>query len=303
MRLTRGRTGAALAALLLLAAAASPARAAHVRDARGRDVDVPVPALRIVSLAPSVTEILFALGLGERVVGVTDYCDYPPAAAAKPRIGGFINPSLEAILVQRPDLVIAIADGNRLEDAERLGRLGVPVYAVDARSVDEVLRSIEAIGSITGREAEARAIVAGLERRRAAVRAAVGALPPVGVFVALDRAPLMTAGPGTFIDELLRLAGGRNVAASSPIQYPVFSVERLLAEDPALILDAAEVRPIGPAEAVEIWQAIPGAAGLTAVRRGRIHEVVMGSFFRPGPRIMDTLERLAELLHPGALAR
>jgi iron complex transport system substrate-binding protein len=294
------------AAPLLLAAAlslAAPALGAPVRDAAGRAVEVGVPAQRILSLAPNITEILFALGLGDRVVGVTDYCDYPPAALAKPRIGGFVNPSIEAIVVQRPDLVVATTDGNRPEDVATLERLGIAVYVVQSHSIADIRAAIEAVGALTGAEARARAVNAELERRLARIRAAVGGLAPVSVFVALDRAPLITAGPGTFVDELVTLAGGRNVAAASPIRYPVFSIEQLLAADPRVILDAAEVRPIGPAEAAGLWRALPGAAALTAVREGRITEVNMGSFFRPGPRILDTLERMVELLHPGALPR
>jgi iron complex transport system substrate-binding protein len=296
------RAAAALLAALL-ALGAAPAPAATVRDATGRRLEVRVPAQRIVSLAPNVTEILFALGLGDRVVGVTDFCDHPPEARARTRVGGFVNPSIEGIVALRPDLVLATADGNRPEDVEQLGRLGIPAFVTESHSLADIARAIEAVGSLTGREEAARGLVASMAARRDRVRAAVGALPPVSVFVALDRAPLISAGAGTFVDELVTLAGGRNVVVGSPIRYPVFSVEQLLAADPAVILDAAEVRPIGPAEAAELWRAIPGAAALSAVRQGRITEVNMGSFFRPGPRVVETLERMAELFHPGALAR
>lgn len=279
-----------------------PALAETHRDAIGRAVAVPAAPARIVSLAPDITEVLFALGLGGRVAGVTIYCDYPPEALAKPKIGGFINPSLEAILAQRPDLVIATADGNRREDVERLAGLGVAVYVVNTRSLDEIFAAIRAVGTITGRAAAAETLAGELARRRDRVRAAVASRPPVSVFVALDRNPLVTAGAGTFVAELVALAGGRNVVGASAIGYPTMNMEQLLAADPEAIVDAAEAREIPQAEAEALWRAIPGAAGLRAVRRGRILVTGMGSFFRPGPRVVQSLERLASYLHPEAFA-
>ena len=296
-------SSAALIALLLPVAAATPGNATTVRDAVGRTVAVPAEPRRIVSLAPNLTEMLFALGLGERVAGVTIYCDWPPEAAAKPKVGGVINPSLEAIVALGADLVLATADGNRPVDVERLADLGMSVYTIDTRSVGDVLSSLVVIGDLTGRGAVAREIVAGLERRRASVAARVAGRSPVTVFVAIDRAPLISAGDGTFVGEMLTLAGGRNIAAASPIKYPVFSLESLLAEDPAVIIDAADPGPVSPDALRASWRALPGAGGLSALRTGRLVSVGQGSFFRPGPRIMDSLERLAEILHPQGAAR
>ena len=290
--------------LALLAAVGAPrADAAMVRDAVGRSVEVPAEPRRIVSLAPNITEMLYALGLGGSVAGVTQYCDWPPEVAAKPKVGGMINPSLEAIVALGADLVLATADGNRAADVERLAGLGVPVYTIDTRTVGDVLDSLATVGDLTGRGAAARLIAAGLEKRRAAVAARVAGVPPVPVFVAIDRAPLISAGDGTFVGEMLKLAGGRNIAGASPIKYPVFSLERLLAEDPAVIVDAADPGPVSAAELRRSWEALPGAAGLGALRTGRLVSVGQGSFFRPGPRIMDSLERLAEVLHPQGAVR
>jgi iron complex transport system substrate-binding protein len=125
----------------------------------------------------------------------------------------------------------------------------------------------------------------------------------VSVFVAIDRTPLISAGPGTFVGEMLTLAGGRNIAGSSPIKYPVYSLEQLLAEDPEVIVDAADPGPVPAAELLRSWQTLPGAAGLRALRDGRLVSVGQGSFFRPGPRIVDSLERLAAILHPQGGAR
>ena len=123
------------------------------------------------------------------------------------------------------------------------------------------------------------------------------------VFVAIDRAPLISAGDGTFVGELLTLAGGRNIAGASPIKYPVFSLERLLADDPEVILDAADPGPVSAAELLSRWGSLPGSGALKALRTGRMISVGQGSFFRPGPRIMDSLERLVEILHPAGAAR
>lgn len=275
----------------------APAAAATVRDAVGRTVAVPDAPRRIVSLAPNITEMLYALGLGSRVAGVTQYCDWPPAVAAVPRIGGVINPSLEAIVALGADLVLATADGNRPADVERLAGLGIAVYTIDTRSIADVFASLVTIGDLTGRGEAARALVAGLERRRAAVAARLEGRAPVSVFVAIDRVPLISAGPGTFVGEMLTLAGGRNIAGASPIKYPVYSLEQLLAEDPAVIVDAADPGPVPAAELLRSWQALPGASGLRALREGRLVSVGQGSFFRPGPRIVDSLERLAAILH------
>jgi iron complex transport system substrate-binding protein len=297
------RFSACAAALALALAVPSPAGATPVRDAVGRSVEVPRDPRRIVSLAPNITEMLYALGLGERVAGVTLFCDWPPEVASKPRIGGVINPSLETIVALGADLVFATADGNRPEDVNRLAALGVAVYTIDTRSVADVLKALVTMGELTGRASRAREIADGLERRRESVRARVAGLAPVSVFVAIDRAPLISAGDGTFVGELLTLAGGRNIAGASPIKYPVFSLERLLADDPEVILDAADPGPVGAAELQARWRSLPGAAALRAMRAGRMISVGQGSFFRPGPRIVDSLEQLAGMLHPAVPAR
>jgi len=274
-----------------------------VRDAVDRTVEVPSDPRRIVSLAPNITEMLYALGLAERVAGVTLFCDWPREVASKPRIGGVINPSLETIVALGADLVLATADGNRPEDVNRLAALGVAVYTIDTRSVGDVLSALVAIGELTGRAGRAREIVAGLELRRAAVRARVAGSRPVTVFVAIDRAPLISAGDGTFVGELLTLAGGRNIVGAAPIKYPVFSLEQLLADDPEVILDAADPGPVSVTELQVRWKSLPGAVALRAMRTGRMISVGQGSFFRPGPRIIDSLEQLAEILHPVGAGR
>lgn len=293
----RRREAWAWAAMAVIAGTGQ-AHSATLRDAVGRAVEVPAAPRRIVSLAPNITEMLYALGLGERVAGVTQYCDWPPEVAAKPKVGGVINPSLEAIVALAPDLVVATADLNRAADVERLAGLGLAVYTIDTRSIAEVFSSLRALGELAGAAGRAQELVAGLERRRDALVARVAGRPPVSVFVAIDRAPLISAGAGTFVGEMLTRAGGRNIAGASPIKYPVFSLERLVAEDPEVVIDAADPGPVAADALRASWLALPGAAGLRALRTGRLISVGQGDFFRPGPRIMDSLERLAEILHP-----
>ncbi len=281
----------------VLLAFPAAAEAEMFRDAVGRQVAVSVPSRRIVSLAPNLTEILFSLGLEGEVAGVTLFCDWPPEAVGKPKVGGFVNPSLEAIVALEPDLVLATADGNRESDVLRLESLGVPVYVTDSRSLSDIMETIHVVGLLTGREREAGKLVREMTRRRDRVREAVADRPAVSVFIALNMSPLMTAGKGTFIDELVRLAGGRNIVDSPVVKYPVFSAEQLLARDPQVIVEAAGGGQ-GSAGAAAGWAQLPGWGGLRAVREGRVYEIGEGDFFRPGPRIMGTLERLAMILHP-----
>jgi iron complex transport system substrate-binding protein len=293
-----GRAGR-LALAVLLCFLAAPARGEVYRDAVGRRVDIPVPAGRIVSLAPNLTEILFALGLEKEVAGVTAFCDWPPAAREKPQVGGFVNPSIEAVVALNPDLVLATADGNRESDVMMLERLGLPVYVADSRSVKDILGTVRILGRLAGKEGEAEALAGQLASRRDRIVAAVAERPAVSVFVALDRVPLVSAGRGTFIDELIVLAGGVNIVDSGVVGYPVMNSEQLLARDPQVIVAATMAGGRSGASSTG-WEWIPGAGGLSAVREGRAHEVGRGDFFRPGPRIMKSLEELAAMFHPEA---
>jgi iron complex transport system substrate-binding protein len=286
-----------VAAILLCAAWSPPAFSGTFRDAVGREVEVPARPARIVSLAPNLTEILFALGLEKEVAGVTLFCDWPREALDKPKIGGFINPSLEAILALSPDLVLATADGNRVEDVARLEALGLAVFTIDTRSVAEITDSILVVGRLTGTGDRARELADRIGSRLLLVAESLRGRPALPVFVALDRNPLITAAAGTFVDELVTLAGGRNVVDSPTVKYPVFSMEQLLVADPAVIV-AAIGSPAEGAEAAVRWHSLPGGSSLRAVKEGKVYELGEGDFFRPGPRIIDSIERLAAILHP-----
>jgi iron complex transport system substrate-binding protein len=252
------------AVIFLFAALPGPARSATFSDAVGRKVEVPARPARIVSLAPNLTEILFALGLEKEVAGVTLFCDWPREALDKPKVGGFINPSLEAILALDPDLVLATADGNRAEDVDRLAALGLAVFVIDTRSVAEIIDSILVIGRLTGTGDRARELADRIAGRLRLVAESLRDRPALPVFVALGRNPLITAAAGTFVDELVTLAGGRNVVDSPTVKYPAFSLEQLVAADPAVIVSAIG-SPASGAEAAARWQGLPGGSSLRAV--------------------------------------
>jgi iron complex transport system substrate-binding protein len=283
---------------MVLAVSAPRAGAELFVDAVQRQVEVKDAPGRIVSLAPNLTEILFALGLEDEVAGVTIFCDWPAAAKEKPKVGGFINPSLEAVVALDPDLVLATADGNRRQDVLSLETLGLAVFVVDTRSFEDIEMTVLLVGRLTGREEEAEEVAGSMRRRRRRLRKIIEDSPRPSVFVALDRNPLITAGEGTFVDELVRLAGGENIVRSSHVKYPVYSMEQLLAADPDVIVAATGRAAGSRREAAQRWKELPGGSGLRAVRSERVHEVGEGDFFRPGPRIIDSLERTAAMLHP-----
>lgn len=261
------------------------------------------PPQRIVSTAPSLTEILFALGLGPRVVGVTEFCRYPAEAARKPKIGTFLEPNFERILAQRPDLVLVVRNPVRL--AERLSQLGLHAVEIPQDTVGEILASIRQIGRLAGVEARANELAASIQRDLDAVRRRAEGLPRRKVLFLVGRSPgtlqgMVGVGPGTFIDELIRLAGGENVLAGSPMAYPRVSVEQILAADPDVILDMGdfahhEGRPMdSPEQFRALWA--PYTA-LRAVRNRQVRQVAGEVLIRPGPRVAEGARLCLELIH------
>ena len=270
------------------------------RDAVGKHVTVRAEPRRIVSLAPAITEILFALGLERRIVGVTQYCDYPAAAASKPKVGGIVNPSLERVLAQRPELVI----GMRLNPKPVLRMLAnarIPTYAADPRSVEQVLETIAAVGALTGQRERAANLVRRLRGRVQGVAQRVRGLPRPTVLLVYQQAPLWVAGAGTFPDNLIHIAGGHNAAADVR-GYKQYSVERLLAHDPQVILLTSMTDADSAAQRRE-FIARPSMRGLAAVRGGKVYVVNADIVDRAGPRIVDGLEEIAARLHPARLTR
>lgn len=265
-----------------------------VVDDLGRTVSLPEPAHRIVSLAPSLTETLFAIGAGDAVAGVTSYCTYPEEAVRKPHVGGMVNPSLEAIVALRPDLIVLSMEGNVREDFDRLTALGTPVFVSNPRSFAGIRASIGQLGTLTGRTEAASALAAALAAGEAEVVRSVSG-PGVRTLLIVSIRPLIVAGGKTFLNELLETAGATNLAARFPATYPTLSREAVLSEDPDLLLVSSEV----VADTGLLFEEFPEWTSLKAAQRNRIHRVDSDLVSRPGPRAVEALRMIARLVHGG----
>ncbi|PDV99232.1 ABC transporter substrate-binding protein [Candidatus Chloroploca asiatica] len=267
-----------------------------VTDDLGRTVTLEVVPQRIVSLAPSVTELLFAVGAGPQVVGVTTFCNYPPEADSLPEIGGFSasSISLEVIVGLQPDLVIA-GSARQQAVAEQLEQLGVPVVIFAPASFEAVYASILRVGALTGHNDEAEQVVASMQARIAAV---LEAIPDDGgptVYWEVIDDPMMTTGPNTFIGQMITLVGATNIFADTNEDYPTVSPETVFARDPQVILGPDSH---GEFLTVAAISERPGWADLQAVRDGRVYTLDGNIVSRPGPRLADAVELLAATLYP-----
>lgn len=281
-----------LTLLLLLIVSCSQAPAAVVIDAVGRRVEVPERPQRIISLIPSIAETLFAIGAGERLVAVTDYTNFPAAAKQIPSIGSYADPSLETILSYQPDLIIATTDGTPLALVQQLTRLKLPVFVISSHTIATALTAIETLGKITASEAAATALVSDIRKRLAVINNHLTARPPVQVLACVMLQPLVVAGPGTFVDDLVRHAGGNNVVPPGPSHYPTWNMEALLRADPDVIVVSAHPGQPAPAVIFDNWPQ------LQAVRGQRIKIMEADWIHRPGPRMILGIEALAKALHP-----
>ena len=271
-----------------------PLPARWVEDQTGRRVDVPEHPQRLISLAPSITETLFALGLGESVVGDTDYCEYPPEAKLKPHVGAILNPNLEKIVALKPDLVLGSPEANRRETADRLAQLGIPLYGVTAHSVDDMLRSLEDLGRVLGHEADSKKLAAGLRQRIDAVEKRVAPLRRPKVLFVVWYRPLTTAGPNTFISDVIQRAGGTSITENLLGEWPRLSLEEALRRDPDVIL-FPRAESFSPQ--LDEFQQLPGWRDLRAVKNRRMF-FISDAVIRPSPRLVDALEEVARALHP-----
>jgi iron complex transport system substrate-binding protein len=276
---------------------ATPGPVSVVDDA-GRTVEIAKTPQRIISLAPSNTEILFALGLGDKVVGVTDFCDYPEEAKAIEKVGG-IEPNMEKIVALKPDLVLAIGGSPaQVEKATEMEKLGLAVLVLEPADIEGIMANIELVGKATGAEKEASELVAEMRKRLNNITAKTkGAKSKPKVFFELDAtdpSKPYTPGPGSFIDALITLAGGSNIGASAKMQWAQLSTEEIIAQDPEVIV-------LGDANygvTAEMVKARPGWSVITAVKNGAIYPIDDVLISRPGPRIIDGLEALARIIHP-----
>lgn len=284
-----------LVAVLSLATLCIPA----VGDARtyvdqiGREISLSPSPQRIVSLAPGITETLFALGLDKEIAGVTTFCDHPRKAASKRKIGGLVNPSLEDIVSLDPDLVIGTADGNRKETVDRLERIGLPVYVVNPGSLDEILAMISDIGEITGKEKEAGRLVDNLRKRIDHVVLLTKNSARPGVYFQVGEGAMITSGKDTVIDRLIRTAGGKNIAGDSTIRYPRLGIEEIILKNPDIIIVSSAKN--GASSIKKTWGKWQDIA---AVKKGNIHVIDPDLVSRPAPRIVDGLETITGILHP-----
>lgn len=264
-----------------------------ITDDVGRTVNIEEIPQRIVSLAPSITEILFALDLGNKVVGVTDYCDSPQEALDKSKVGGYFMTNLEAIMGQDPDIVFA--DGHD-PVCDQLEELEVTMVVLQPEDIAGIFEDIEMVGEITDKEKEAEELVAEIEGRIDAVTTKTAEVERPTVFYVIDASEPSkpwTAGEGSFVDALIDLAGGTNIAATSG-EWTQFSLEVLVSTDPDLIIvDASHGEALIPD-----FGSITGWKEMSAVKSGEIHLIDGNLTSRPGPRIIDGLEEMARIIHP-----
>jgi iron complex transport system substrate-binding protein len=266
-----------------------------VRDQAGRSVRVPANPRRVVALAPSVTEIVFALKQESRLVGATQFSDYPPEADRLPKVGSYIRLDLEKITALGPDLCIAVKDGNPVDVVSRLEMLNIPVYAVDPRSLDTVMAAILSIGDLLNAAEAASSMVADMKGRVSRIRQlASGAKERPGVFFQIGVSPIVSVGTPTFLHELIESAGGRNLAAGDT-PYPRFSREQVLALAPEILIITSMARGELFQKVKEEWM---GWRELPAVRNRRVHILDSDVLDRPGPRMADGLAQLFDIIHP-----
>ncbi len=254
--------------------------------------------MRVVSLSPATTEALFALGYGDRLVGRSRYCDFPPEVKAVRPVGGFVDPSLEAILGVKPDLVIGV-QGPGLEDfAARLDARGISTFFPPTQSLTEIGAMLVELARLLGDEQRGLAQRAALERERVAIaRTLAGRHRPRALFV-FGLRPVVAAGPGSFPDEMLRLAGADNVVSGEKHRFPTLGIERVLSLDPEVVIDATG----GVArEGISISKDLPGWSEVRAVKEGRLVVVSDDRVLRPGPRVGQGVAVLVRALHPGVV--
>ncbi len=263
-----------------------------IRDDAGRVVTFATTPQRIVTAAPSATELAFALGLGDEVVAVDKYSNYPPQAASKASIGSYIDPDLEAIVGANPDLVL-VTDVHLAKLVPALEARHIPTVVLSAKSIEGVYVDLELLGQITGRRAQAETLINQLRERVARVEQAVAGATPVRTFYEIDPT-LYTAGPGTFIDDVIRRAGGVNIAAGATTAYPQLSQEQVVSANPEVIILADGNAGVSPA----VVRSRQGWSRVAAVASNRIFAIDPDIAERPGPRIVDALEQVAHFLHP-----
>jgi len=278
---------AALAGSACVSRTDAPAGTRPLVDEIGRTILVKPEPQRIVSLAPSITETLFALGLADRIVGVTSYCDYPPEASAKEKVGDTQRPSIERIIALKTDLVIASTASQLQQFVHNLEEVGTPVYVSNPEGVDGVIESISKIGDLTGATDRANELATDLRNRLANLQSRVSGSERPPVLFLLASNPLITIGAKSFITDLIKRAGGRSISEDLSGDYPQYSLETAIAKRPEVIF-----LQTGDSDLPARLKETP------AGRSGRVFHIDDNLLLRPGPRIVDGLEEMARKLHP-----
>jgi iron complex transport system substrate-binding protein len=268
-------------------------------DEIGRRVEIPAEVKRVVSLAPNLTEIVFALGEGDRLAGDTDYCDFPAVATQKPHVGGPVNPNLEQIVALTPDLVLATKSINRRETVDALARIGLPVYVTDPHSVDEMIMSVEHIGSALHAEKAAAPVVEDLHERLSGLDRRLSGAAPRRVLFVVWTDPLISIGRGTFIADALRHAGARSVVDTAT-EWPRVNLEEIVRLQPEYVVFAWAHAGDAQQE-IDALRKRPGWRDLDAFRSGKV-VIISDAINRPAPRMVDAVEQLAHALHPESFA-
>ncbi|MDW7668609.1 MAG: cobalamin-binding protein [Bacillota bacterium] len=262
-------------------------------DGEGGQIEVEKPAEVIISLAPSMTETIFALGAGDKLSGVTSYCNYPDEAKEIDVVGDFEGPNLERVIEKNPDFVVALSMGedqrSKLEDA------GIKVFLQDPQNLDEVFDNIKNIGIILGLQEDAESLIANMVSRKESIEEKAGNFESKKVFYEVWNEPLMTAGPGSILHELITIANGENIAYDAESLYPEYSLELLIDRDPEVYLTADD-----GFKTVEDIKNRNGYENITAIKENNIYMLHPDIVSRTGPRIIDGLEMIAQAIHPEA---
>lgn len=303
---------AACAAIVFFLCAAAPSHAQsaatpspvspasrEVVDEVGRTISIPQTVRRIVSLAPSLTETVYALGLQDRLVGDTDYCDYPPDAQKKTKVGGGINPSLEVIATLHPDLVLVTKGFNLPETVHSLDELGIPSYATDPHTVDDIIHSTKKLAELLGVPDAGAAVADEMEHRLADLQRRIGTLSPKRVLFVVWTQPLISTGKHTFLADALRHAGAVSIVDSAQ-DWPHVNLEEIARLQPDFLV-FADSHSESASREMEALATLPGWRILNAVSNRR-YAVISDAVNRPAPRIVSAIEDLARQLHPEAFA-
>ena len=292
------RITALFTAFLLLLFAAGGVSAVTITDDLGVTVTIENPPERIVSLSPANSEILFALGLDEKIVGVTEYCTYPEAALSKEKIGGFSTVNIEKVSVLNPDLIVA-ADGNSEETVAHLRELGFTVITINADTIDTTLDDILLLGKATGADAKAEALVSSMKEDLAEIAEKTSAEEKPTILHCMWTDPLWVSGSGTFQDEMITAAGGINAAAAEE-GWVALTMEKFLTMNPDIIVvDSGNGMGVGADDALrDFFLKDPRMQSLSAVQNERVYVVNADIIDRGGPRIVEGVEALAEIAHP-----